>query len=776
MDMPGASRVHPVLRHGLLLLCVGAALVTVFLSGLINAHSVAWLVGIYVTAALFLEAWRRADESSLRRPFLLYLGMVNQYFLVVWALHVMVPGRDAAADQARVLFWAHLLGTGSIYVPIAVYHFALRLAGARALAFLALEAFGWALATFFFVCNLTGHFTLEYRWVGYAWFPTTAGTYGYYFWYTVVSCLLTIFVPAVQLFRLRDRQQRLRVAYFLVGFTLWVLTCMGHLLSTLGISLYPLGGFMFLFHILLLGYAVLWKRVYDVTIVLRRSLAYAVMSLILGMVYGGLLWASGLLLPRSQFKEMILPALSFVVLAGFLYAPLLAVLQRWLDRLFLRGEVNRQALLEGYAAEIAATIELEGVVRALCQVLQRGVNPRCVRLYLSDTQGRLALAGRYADSFEYASGQAAEGLPPAIEAVLSEGPVGPRVVNVRGRSAAQAPLAMGEGDEQLVVPVRHRDEVLGYAVLEPKRADEPYSPEDQRFADAVAAQSAVALLNARAFERIRQLQELNQRTLEGLSAGVLLLTRAGSVVLWNEAARGMLAAGSGASFPATLAEAKALQPQLVGVLEAALADGRARENAQLSLETPRRVFLLLSVRPLAQTGGEPLFLVLLHDLTAYKEMEATARRHEDLAKVGEMISAINHEIGNILQPVHTQLRKLDTGTAADEVLPHALPVLKDRIGALDRLLKDLKDLARPLELRVRAVNLTDLTDSVLSDIRELPVAEGIDFHVELAVNARECPRRRALAAAGPVQPGPQRGGSDGGAGPARDLDHLEPVG
>jgi signal transduction histidine kinase len=298
---------------------------------------------------------------------------------------------------------------------------------------------------------------------------------------------------------------------------------------------------------------------------------------------------------------------------------------------------------------------------------------------------------------------------------------------------------MGEGDEQLVVPVRHRDEVLGCAVLEPKRADEPYFPEDQRFADAVAAQSAVALLNARAFERIRQLQELNQRTLDGLSAGVLLLTRAGSVVLWNEAARGMLAAGSGASFPATLAEAKALQPQLVGALEAALADGRARENAQLSLETPRRVFLLLSVRPLAQTGGEPLFLVLLHDLTAYKEMEATARRHEDLAKVGEMISAINHEIGNILQPVHTQLRKLDTGTAPDEVLPHALPVLKDRIGALDRLLNDLKDLARPLELRVRAVSLTDLTDSVLGDIRELPVAEGIEFHVELAANARECP-------------------------------------
>jgi signal transduction histidine kinase len=128
--------------------------------------------------------------------------------------------------------------------------------------------------------------------------------------------------------------------------------------------------------------------------------------------------------------------------------------------------------------------------------------------------------------------------------------------------------------------------------------------------------------------------------------------------------------------------------------------------------------------------------VLLHDISDYKELEAVARQREALARVGEMIAAINHEIGNILQPVQSQILRL--AAHQDPGVARAVEIVQDRLSALNGMLANLKDLSRPIELRCRMLDLGNLTRSVVRDVQEMPVAADVQFNIQVQPQRLNC--------------------------------------
>lgn len=728
---------HPVLRHFALVACLLCAAATVFASALLNPHSVAWLLGIYLTTGLFLYVWRIRAQARIMKPFLLYLAMVNQYFLVVYLLHVWVPGRDPAAVEPTVRYWAHACGVGSIVVPVAIYHFAIRLAEIRSRILHALEWIGWGFVAYLIWCKLNGTFTVRYFWAGFTWVPAAEGAYPLYMNYVTFYCLAAIFIPAVRLFTLQDRRKRLQVLYFVIGFGLWVLTCMANMLITLGVNLYPFGGIAFLFHITLLAYAMLHKRLFDTTVIVRTGLVYALMSACFGALFGVLVWASATFLARDVSAAGAWALVPFAVVAGLLYGPLLGALQRFIDRRFRRLLQDRGALLEAHAREIAFTLELEPIAAAVCKTLYQGTGARSAAFYAPDERG----GWRACAVYPAAPASEADQPPPRIAQALAGAPAGPQRLTLenaapepaRADSEGAAPLALATGDEHLLLPVRHRNETVAAVLLGPKASDDAFYEEDVRFAEAIAAQSSLALANARSYASLRHLREMTAQTLEGLTAGVLLLDGTQRIVVWNRAARRLFHRddASAADIPPALAELKSSAQQLAEILAQAAWDVRNLENVELKIENPKAQTLLLSTKVLGDDAGTPLLLVLLHDVTEYKAMEQVLRRQEGLARLGQLIATINHEVRNILQPVRLQFESLRGDVATSEKGRRHLAAIQNRLQTLDEMLAGLKNLARPLDLRKRAFDLRPLLEEVCADLRAAhPELPAIVLNVE----------------------------------------------
>ena len=542
-----AARVwHPIIRYAAALLCLAAAMGLLFLSAKENLHSVPWLVGVFTTAGLLIAALRSARTSILHRSYALYLAMLNQYLLVVWLLHFLIPGHWPVLAKSRAAFWAWILYPGVIFNAPAQLHFALRFAESRSAILKWIERAGWAVSFVFLFYNFAGRFVDDYRWTGVTWVPTLTGGYGVFFPFTTFFLMMGIVAPLHRMFTCRARQKRLQLFYYLLGATPLWLTCWGNFLISWGINIYPAGGLLFLLHVGIIAYAVFKHQLFDFTIIIRRGLAYAAVSLILGMLYGTAVWASTKLDP--QRSQSPLSSVVFVLLVGLICAPLWSYFQNIIDRLFFRTAIARERLLERVARESAATVKLDVLAASLLELLDRAFKPRSLSLYVTDEKGRIALYGTHSGTFQLANWPAAKELPEPLTAIYRNSEKAAAIPAALQHESRPPGLFTEEGNA-LLVPILHGVERLGCLLLEPRKADEAYTDEDRSLIEAVAASISTALLNARAYTRLEQVQALTARTFDGLSAVVMVISQSGKIVQSNKMA---LQLCQSAAFPETL--------------------------------------------------------------------------------------------------------------------------------------------------------------------------------------------------------------------------------
>ncbi len=225
------------------------------------------------------------------------------------------------------------------------------------------------------------------------------------------------------------------------------------------------------------------------------------------------------------------------------------------------------------------------------------------------------------------------------------------------------------------------------------------------------------LLNVAKFERMQleELRNLNRQTVEALATGILLVGSSGKVLLTNSAL--LKLCGCGTQPPEKLSDMAC--HEFTAAVSDAIANGRATANQNLDVTVHGAVsHTLLSLHPVRSAAAETIFLVVLHDITEYTELEARSKKDEGLARVGEAISAINHELRNLAQPIFSQIKRLSQIKIDDPAYHESVGVLANRMEALNRLLNNLRDLSRPIELRLRKLNLAELSESVCRDLSE----------------------------------------------------------
>jgi signal transduction histidine kinase len=711
------SRTHPILRFAPILLCGVGAAGTIVLSARINVHSVSWLVAGYASLVLCLYALR-APRSPVRSAYGAYHAILAAYLFLVWMLHASVPAARRAAPPAEMVFCAQLLRFGSVYLPVALFFFCRRFLALDGKPFRIMEVIGWVVASLLYLLSFAGLFFSSYRWTGVTWVPTMTKLYPVYALYGAAYVSITV---AATLYKIvSDRKRRPQFIFFIIGAgPLWA-ACLSNLLLSLGIRLYPTGGLFFVAHIAILAYAVLYYKVYDVSVLIRKGLVYAIVSVGLGAALGVLLWVTPSWIGFEGSGGMW-PAIGFGLAAAFVYAPALGLTQRFVDRVFFRREADAQKMLQQLLRDTTATLDLDEVARHLCRFFDDLFYPQSISLYFMTDDKRLVLFATYDGAFHrlrWPDGETV--LHPAL---LDE------------KIQPQRPLQFVSGESGIRVPINHNSQLLGWIILGPKRADDSYDEHDMHLAEMATAHVGLAAQNAWAYQSVQYLGHLNEQTISSLTVAVFVIRENGQIIQSNPRASILLGNTGSPQSLNDILKAHGLLGQTVG--QAVKLDEECTNVPVTSPDTPAS-YLLLTVRRLARTTGERQFLVLVSDISDYKMLELNAQRLEGLAKLGQTIAAINHEVRNILQPIQMQMKALESVKSDDERVKRALSVIPDRLSAMEKVLSGLKDLSRPMELRLRNINVAELIQSAWMDVQELPFAQGVAFEFDPVKNAVEC--------------------------------------
>lgn len=257
---------------------------------------------------------------------------------------------------------------------------------------------------------------------------------------------------------------------------------------------------------LALAYGIVKQDLFEIDVMLRRTMVYGSLVLVISGVYFGVLFGVGIMMPgtrASAWSPIALAVLNFGLL--FMLAPLRDRLQQAIDRVFFRKAYDIETSLSRLSGALASPHTIEGVLQQFREACDLTVCPERASIHLQAKPR--ALAGEPCDSD-------LQGLdiPDAAVARLEKGEL-LTVYDAEDGDEAVRSLWQRLAAE-ILVPLRNRERLIGVAVFGPRRSGHLYSAHDLNFLKAALNQVALALATADAFGQLdasnRNLERLNE--------------------------------------------------------------------------------------------------------------------------------------------------------------------------------------------------------------------------------------------------------------------------
>ncbi len=216
--------------------------------------------------------------------------------------------------------------------------------------------------------------------------------------------------------------------------------------------------------------------------------------------------------------------------------------------------------------------------------------------------------------------------------------------------------------------------------------------------------------------------------LTGLPDAVVGVDEALRVILWNPAAEAISGRSARRVMGHTLKEIFPPESSLARHLVETLRTGESRSEGEAAIEGPdgRPIPVSIVTASLAGRGGAPEGAVaVLRDLTRVRQLEEEVRRGETLAAAGRMAVGLAHEIRNPLGAIRGVVQLLKKELGAEGPWKEHLDVLVKEVDRVNRILEQLLDLGRPVQLRPAPLNLHQLLERVAFLTQELAAGHGV---------------------------------------------------
>ncbi len=133
---------------------------------------------------------------------------------------------------------------------------------------------------------------------------------------------------------------------------------------------------------LAVGVSVLRYRMYDVDVVIRKTLQYSVVTALLGLLYFASVFLLQRLFSSATGQGSPLALVVSTLLIAALFAPLRRRIQGAIDRRFYRRKYNAQQVLAQFARTARDETDMDALLAELERVVQETLQPEGVRVWL----------------------------------------------------------------------------------------------------------------------------------------------------------------------------------------------------------------------------------------------------------------------------------------------------------------------------------------------------------------------------------------------------------
>lgn len=150
--------------------------------------------------------------------------------------------------------------------------------------------------------------------------------------------------------------------------------------------IYFLANLTFLFLPLSIGIAIVRYRLWDIDVIIRKTLTYALVAALLAIVYfGSVILLQQLFATISNQRSELVTVLSTLAIAA-LFVPLRNRVQAMIDKRFYRKKYDAQQVLQKFSETVRDETDLEKLTNELLDVVNETMQPKSVGLWLNQTR------------------------------------------------------------------------------------------------------------------------------------------------------------------------------------------------------------------------------------------------------------------------------------------------------------------------------------------------------------------------------------------------------
>jgi hypothetical protein len=199
----------------------------------------------------------------------------------------------------------------------------------------------------------------------------------------VAASVASLFVR----YRRAQSRERQQITWLLYAGAWFLVVYASGLLSKGSGHMSGLGNLLFLLSILAIpiaiAIAILRYNLYDINVIVRKTLVYAALTALLGLVYFG----SVVLLQRlfgavTGFGQSPLAIVVSTLVIAALFTPLRRRIQDWIDRRFYRKKYDAQQVLARFALTARDETDLDALTVELARVVEETLRPERVGVWL----------------------------------------------------------------------------------------------------------------------------------------------------------------------------------------------------------------------------------------------------------------------------------------------------------------------------------------------------------------------------------------------------------
>ncbi len=252
------------------------------------------------------------------------------------------------------------------------------------------------------------------------------------------------------------------------------------------------------------AYAMAKHRLFDIRLVIARSLGYVLSIASFAFIYGLLAFA---IIDRFVFTATTSNAMKqgvytlLAVILAFTFQPLKKFFDRWTNRFFYRDAYDSQELLDDLNKVLVSTIELDSLLSKSAKVIDAKLKVEFVSFGIKEMESTPERTiGTSERKFSKEDVATVRGLTPKLKTKTI-------IVDELDEKAVSLSALLKKND--IAVLVRLTDtpssgkEGIGYMVLGNKKSGSPFSRQDITVLEIIADELVVAIQNALRFEEIK---------------------------------------------------------------------------------------------------------------------------------------------------------------------------------------------------------------------------------------------------------------------------------